>query len=164
LIIDAEKIENILNYEITTYSNIQNCILSKKEALIKGDIETLQKIDNEILIYEQEITKIEAERNNIKGSFQRMTLGEVVEKLQKIDKQQAERILEKKEKIKEISQNIKKYNEVNTELIKHAIKLVENSISSIIGAFVPETKSYNSYGKSSKNTANTMISSVIKNA
>lgn len=150
------ELEQILNNEIEAYSKLEEYISGKNEYLIKGDIEKINEVDVELEKYNCIIEKLEEKRKNIYP--ENVTLKEIIEKIE--NREQADKIANLRNKIKSILLNVQKQSTVNVELLKHSLKIVENSIVVIANALVPEGSAYNQKGvhKASKQLLN--ISSV----
>lgn len=146
------ELEKILNQEIEAYSKLEEYINGKKEYLIKGDIAKIKTVDIELEKYNGIIEKLEEKRKEIYPA--NITLKEIIEKIE--NKEQADRISEQKNKIKRFVLNIQKLNKINIELLKHSLKMIENSIVFIANVLVPEGSAYNKKGlsKTVKNISN----------
>lgn len=140
------ELEQILEQEIDACSQLEKYIEEKNTCLINGDIETLTKTDIELEKYNEAIKKLEEKRKEIYP-----------------DNPPAH-IVNLKNKLKQKLTDIDNKNGISSELLKHALKIVESSISSITKVLVPESTSYNSRGRiNSKENIGT-ISSVIHEA
>ncbi len=136
------ELEKILNQEIEAYSKLEEYITDKKNCLIKGDIEKIKTIDTELEKYNFAVEKLEEKRNKIYP--ENLTLKEIIQRIE--NKEHAERISVLRIKIKNIALNIQKQHTINTELIKHSLKIIESSIISIANVLVPEGSAYNKKG------------------
>lgn len=155
--IDITKLEEILEEELKIYQDIEKGVIEKKEVLIKGDMEKLAQIDVELENHAGLVKKLEAQRIELSNNKNLNTLFESY-KAQNVEITKA---LTLKEKIEIMAKNIKKINDINAELIKHSLQLVESSIGIIIKALVPEINAYDSMGKKGKNK-NFIMSSVVQ--
>lgn len=150
------ELEKILNQEIETYSKLEECINGKKESLIKGDIEKLGAVDVELEKYNIVVKKLEEKRKQIYPD--NLTLREIIERIE--NREQASKISFLREKIKTSVINIQKQNTINNELLKHSLKIVENSINFIANALIPEGSAYNQKGASKTRKSLSGLSSV----
>lgn len=157
-----KELEKILNEQIDIYSDMENKIAQKKEILVKGDLECLKNIDNDIETLVQSINKLEYKRSRlleINKDLKYKNLSQIAEAL---PKNEAKSILSTKEKLNKVLTNIKRLNDINAELIIHSIKLVQHTATLIGNTLNPEGSAYNRNGKIYKNNSiNSSISSVI---
>lgn len=160
-----DEMEKIIDEEIEIYSSIQKSVTDKREILVRAKIEELKDIDTKLIEQATELEKVLLKRRqtSLDMGATNITLKELIEKTKDIDKAQSERFSEKKEKLKDITVQIKKINEINTALVKHSLLIVEKSIKAIMNVAVPETSSYGMNGKAKKNI-NSDISSIIQEA
>jgi len=138
------ELEEILNQEIEAYSKLEEYISGKKKYLINGDIEKVKVVDTELEKYNYIVEKLEVKRKQIYPD--NSTLKEIIERIE--NKEQANKISTLRDKIKIILSNIQKQNTINMELLKHSLKIVENSIVTIANVLVPEGSAYNQQGLS----------------
>lgn len=150
------ELEKILNQEIETYSKLEECINEKKDSLIKGDIEKLGTVDAELEKYNMAVKKLEEKRAQIYPD--NLTLREIIDRIE--NREQAEKISSMREKIKTSVLNIQKQNTINNELLKHSLKIVENTIIFIAKALMPEGSAYNQKGASRTGKNLSVLSSV----
>ena len=159
---EVVELEKLLDQEIESYSKLESYIVEKKNSLIKGDIEKLKYIDIEIEKFNSVISKLEGKKNQISKKFgdENLTLKEIIERID--NDAESKRLLNSREKLLNIVNNVQKQNKTNKELLKHALKLVENSINIIANVLIPECSAYNNYGKANK--ASAKISSIVQEA
>lgn len=136
------ELEQLLNQEIEAYSKLEEYISGKNTYLIKGDMEKVKTVDEELEKYNYIIGKLEEKRKQIYPA--NVTLKQIIAKIE--DKEQADKLSKLREKIKNILSNVQKQSTVNTELLKHSMKIVENSITVIANALIPEGSAYNQKG------------------
>ncbi|MEI8390292.1 MAG: flagellar protein FlgN [bacterium] len=136
------ELEKILNQEIEAYSKLEEYISGKKQHLINGDIEKIRIVDLELEKYNYIVEKLEEKRKLVYPD--NSTLKEIIERIE--NKEQANKISNLRDKIKNLLSNIQKQNTINIELLKHSLKIVENSIVIIANALVPEGSAYNKKG------------------
>ena len=140
------ELEQILEQEIDACSQLEKYIIEKKEYLVKGDIDGLIQADSQLEKYNEAVKKLEEKRQDLYPENPPL---EIIK-------------LEKKLKEKLIS--IENYNNINAELLKHALKILESSFLSITKVLVPESASYNNRGQFAREENIQIISSVIHEA
>ncbi len=140
------ELEKILEREINACSQLEKYITEKNDYLIKGDIEGLIKTDIELEKYNEAVKKLEEKRKEIYPD------------------NPPQYIKNLKNKLKDKLVNIEQKNNLNSELLKHALKIVESSILSITKVLVPESASYNNRGKISREENTETISSIVHEA
>jgi len=136
------ELEKILNQEIEAYSKLEEYISGKKQHLINGDMEKIIAVDVKLEKYNQVVEKLEEKRKQIYPD--NSTLKEIIERIE--NKEQANRISKLRDKIKNLLSGIQKQNIINIELLKHSLKIIENSIVVIANTLVPEGSAYNQNG------------------
>ncbi len=154
------ELEKILEQEIDACSKLEQYIGHKKEYLIKGDIEGVMKVDCELEKYNCALEELEEKRLQLYPD--KKTLSEIIETIE--EKKKAQDIEKLKDKLNEVLKNTQKQNYHSAELIKHSLKIIESSITSIVNVLVPENSSYNSRGKVIKDESAQTISSIVHEA
>lgn len=154
------ELEKILEQEIEACSKLEQYITDKKDYLVKGDIEGVMKVDRELERYNSAIERLEQKRLQLYPN--KNTLSEIIEKIE--EKNKARHIGNLRDKLNELLTNTQKQNNINAELIKHSLTIIESSISSIVNVLVPESSYYNSRGKVIKDENAGTISSVVHEA
>ncbi len=153
------ELENFINKEIESYSALENYMIQKRDALINSDLEQLNNID--ILI--QEVS------GNIKDlAEQRLTLTgdkKIADFLFNLKNDiNKKRILSKSNRLKNKAESIKKMNFINTELLKHSMRMVEGTVDIIVSAFKPQNSSYDSLGRKNDLKSSISLSSIVEEA
>lgn len=160
------ELEEIIDDQINIYSKIEKCVMDKKEVLVKGDIDSLRMLDQKIETYISKIEKLENKRQSVYSNLGKSdsTLREIIDSVS--DDKKSQNLGIKLDSLRETIMNIKKYNDMNAQLIKHSLKLIEHSVFSIANVLMPESSTYNNYGrvKSSSKNLNMTISSVNQEA
>lgn len=154
---DIMELEKILEQEIEACSKLEKYITDKKDFLVKGDIDGVMKTDNELEKYNSAIEKLEEKRQQLYPD--KSTLSEIIQTIE--EKNRAKNIENLKDRLNEMLKKTQKQNDINAELIKHSLNIIESSISSIINVLVPENSIYNNKGKVNKDDGSGTISSVI---
>ena len=119
---------------------LKSFLNQKKEAIIKKEIETLNKIDEEILVIVEYLNK-----NDYKKFIENFEAKE-------------------KEELKAISLEIKKLEEANQNLIKHSLDVINGLLFGILNITNNENSSYNSEGKNLTDESQYTISSITEEA
>ena len=119
---------------------LKSFLNQKKEAIIKKEIETLNKIDEEILVIVEYLNK-----NDYKKFIENFETKE-------------------KEELKAISLEIKKLEEANQNLIKHSLDVINGLLFGILNITNNENSSYNSKGKNLTDESQYTISSITEEA
>ena len=119
---------------------LKSFLNQKKEAIIKKEIETLNKIDEEILVIVEYLNK-----NDYKKFIENFEAKE-------------------KEELKAISLEIKKLEETNQNLIKHSLDVINGLLFGILNITNNENSSYNSEGKNLTDESQYTISSITEEA
>lgn len=160
------ELESILDREIELYSSIEKNTFDKKEFLIKGEMEQIQKTDEQILIHSQNVENTIQIRKkiNMKLGDEGLQLSDIVEKAYNIDRDVANRLKNRQNKINEKIKNIKSGNLVIAELLKHSLKVINGTIFSISKSLNKEISKLTSYNNTGHVESNRQISSIIKEA
>lgn len=140
------ELEQILEQEIAACEQLEKYIVEKKTFLIKGDIDGLLKADTEIEKYNEAVKKLEEKRKEV------------------FPEKPSPHIKTLKQKVKDRLISIDKYNKINSELLKHAMKIIEGTIASFTKTLVPESTAYTRMGSYNKNKNIETISSIIHEA
>ena len=123
-------------------SKLKNLLSIKKEAIVKNNIETLTKTDEDIVVIFEEIKKVD--------------LKEATKSLTESEKAQ----------IRQLSQEIKKLENDNEILIKHSLDVINGLLSGILNIAQNEnhSHSYNSKGENCVDDEAYRISSITEEA
>ncbi len=154
------ELEKILEQEIDACSKLEQYICDKKDYLIKGDIKGIIEVDSKLETYNSAIEKLEEKRQELYPD--KSSLREIIAGVE--EKSRADYLESLRKKLSELLVNSQKQNNINAELIKHSLTIIESSITSIVNALVPENSYYNSQGKTIKDESSQSISSVIHEA
>ncbi|HSA05578.1 MAG TPA: flagellar protein FlgN [Candidatus Gastranaerophilales bacterium] len=157
---DILELEQILEQEIEACSKLEQYINDKKNYLVKGDIQGVMKIDVELDRYNSAVERLEEKRRQLFPD--QTTLKNIIDSME--EKNKALYIQELRDKLNNTLLNAQKQNNINAELIKHSLKIIESSIASIVNVLVPESISYNRKGKVVNEDSSEVISSVIHEA
>ena len=128
------------NEVFSIYGKLKEALLVKKEALIKKNLENLNKADDEKVVLCEKISKFDIEK--IKNNFTD----------------------EQKQELKKLACEIKKIQENNEILIKHSLSVINDILSGILNIAQSENNSYDSQGKSLINKESLDISSITEEA
>lgn len=146
---DFNLLEEIIDKEITAYSQLHELCIIKQETLVKNKAKELIEIDSKIINKIQTIKPLVQERNKLskKISNEELNLSQIIEKTAKINPDLSKKFATKKEKINELLKEIKRTESINSNLIKHGIKLVEKTAQIIFSSIIPNSDKYNNQGK-----------------
>ena len=140
-IIVYNKIGEEMNFDdvIKVFMDLKNVLFEKKQAIIKKDMESLARIDEETAVLCQQIAKFKLEENQDLFSD------------------------DEKKQLKELGEEIKNITQNNEILIKHSMGVINGILSGILNIAQKEKNSYNSRGQGT-NDESMDISSVIEEA
>ncbi len=122
------------------YKELEENLLQKKEAIIKKDLEELNKLDENLKVLVEKINRFD-----LKNSPNDFT-----------DKQ--------KEELRQLGEKIKVVQENNEILIKHSLGVINGLLSGILNIAQSEMNSYNSKGLSCSDDESLDISSITEEA
>lgn len=122
------------------YKELEENLLQKKEAIIKKDLEVLNKLDENLKVLVEKINRFD-----LKNSPNDFT-----------DKQ--------KEELRQLGEKIKVVQENNEILIKHSLGVINGLLSGILNIAQSEMSSYNSKGLSCSDDESLDISSITEEA
>ena len=123
-----------------TYSKLRDILILKKQAIIKKNLDELNRTDEMTIELSEKIKKFDLK--NIQNEFTD----------------------EQKKNLKALGQEIKKIQEDNEILIKHSLSVINNILSGILNIVQQENSSYNSKGESCANSESLDISSITEEA
>lgn len=161
-----EAIELIIDKEISTYEDIEKCVVDKKEVIIKGNMDKLKDVDTKLI---EHISKAAAlahsrQKESIGLGNANITFKEIVQKAYDLDKQQHQRLEEKRTKLEKLIHSVNKINIINEKLIKQSLFLMEKTMGMILQTAVPEANVYDNSGKKNKLNENFRMSSISAEA
>ena len=122
------------------YKELEENLLLKNDAIIKKDIEQLNKLDENLKVLTEKIGKFDLK--NLSSSF--------------TDDQKAE--------LRQLGEKIKVIQENNEILIKHSLGVINGLLSGILNIAQSEMNSYNSKGLSCSDDESLDISSITEEA
>ncbi len=125
---------------LDTFSELKELLEEKKEAIIHKDLDKLARVDENIVITSEKISKFDIQ--NESKSF--------------TDAQ--------KQELKKLGERIRVLQENNEILIKHSISVINNLLSGILNITANETSSYDAKGNSLNDSENLDISSITEEA
>lgn len=140
----------ILDKEITAYSELKVLFEEKKEVLKRTKPDDLGVLDNKILSLNQGITKLNNSRKEIAQkllSDENANMSAFIALSEKVSPEFTEGLKERKVKICKIFQELALLNNQNVELLKHGIIISNKMLDTIIDAFAPQGSYYNGAGK-----------------
>lgn len=157
-----KNIIEILDKEITLYTEMRNLYQRKREVLVKNDIQELAKVDTSIIENYETIKKTDLLRVDaikmLGEDIPNMT--QLINKAHELCPKYALKLTEQQEKLNNISSAISVLNLTNMKLIKHGMILADKKLNIIIEACAPKGNSYTGDGK--EETNNMEMSTIIE--
>lgn len=123
-----------------TYNKLKEVLILKKQAIIKKNLDELNRTDEMTIELSEQIKKFDLK--NTQNDFTK----------------------EQKEELKALGQEIKAIQENNEILIKHSLDVINSLLSGILNIAQQENSSYNSKGESCANGESLDISSITEEA
>ena len=131
-----------MNYKevFDTYQELKETLTKKKEAIIKKDLELLGRLDENLVVLVEKMTKFDLKNNSSIFTD------------------------EEKQNLKKLGEEIKKIQENNEILIKHSLGVINNLLSGILNIAQSDKNSYNSKGQTYCDDESLDISSITEEA
>ena len=134
----------ILNEQTERHSELLGLSIEEKDAIVKNDIETLQKLVNLKNIVISQNNKLERKRIALVADIAEVlalkdkdidikTLSEMLE-----GKPEQAELVEAGKKLKDVVVELKEVNDFNKELLENALGFVEYSLNALRSAISPE--------------------------
>lgn len=160
-ILDYNK---IVDEEIDAYVALKSLYVEKEEVLIKGKREDLFNIDTKILNQAKIIQEIETRRTDITKALgnEKITLTNIIDKLKTENSALAESFTQQRQKLQELTKDLKTLQKRHESLVEHSLKIVEKTIDIIYSVAAPQSEQYDKTGNNTKINENNVISSVIE--
>ena len=130
----------IYNEVLESYKELESNLIAKKEAIIKKDLEKINKTDENLKVLCEKISKFDLK--NLHNNFTD----------------------EQKKELKQLGEKIKIIEENNEILIKHSLGVINGILSGILNIAQSEKSSYNSKGLSCSDDESLDISSITEEA
>ena len=129
-----------MNYNdiYATFLELKEVLLSKKEAIIKKNLEDLNTTDEAIIVLVEKINKFDLLNNDFSD--------------------------DEKQSLKKLGEEIKVIQENNEILIKHSLDVINNILSGILNIAQNEKISYNARGVGCQDSESLDISSITEEA
>lgn len=146
-----ENLLDVLEKQEQSYTKLLELSTRKTPIIIKGDITALQAITDEEQIVVDAINHLEKTReevmkdiaNVINKDVNTLKLFHLIEMLKNQPSEQ-KRLAQINDKLKETTQQMKRVNEQNRELIQNALEMVSFDLNFLKGLkTAPETANYN---------------------
>ncbi len=140
--IDMEDFKSILNQEIQLYSAIENSLDEKKDIIIKGDLDRLAQIDNELEKLSERAHDLEKERLStmVRMGKEGDTLNEFISSLQ--SGEDTIMLEHAREQLIKTTESIKQLSKTNRDLLTQSIHFIEQSVNVIASILSPNGASY----------------------
>ena len=125
---------------LEAYTSLKDLLEDKKDAIIHKNLDKLAMTDENLVILSEKIAKFNLEE--MQNTFSQ----------------------EQKQELKKLGEKIKLHQENNEILIKHAIGVINNTLSGILNIVANDKISYNSQGKGNTDSETLDISSITEEA
>ncbi len=157
-----DNVEEIIDKEIQAYNLLEKYILEKTNILTQNKVAFLENLDVEIIQQTTKVANLAKARQQQCVYIERidLTLSELIKKAFAFDETQAGRLIEKKDKLDLIIDNIQRQNKTHTKLIQNSLLIMNKTIEFILKIIAPELDSYNQMGQIKKPNDNYKISSI----
>ena len=148
-----DNVEEIIDKEIQAYNLLEKYILEKTNILTQNKVAFLENLDVEIIQQTTKVANLAKARQQQCVYIERidLTLSELIKKAFAFDETQAGRLIEKKDKLDLIIDNIQRQN---------TLLIMNKTIEFILKIIAPELDSYNQMGQIKKPNDNYKISSI----
>ena len=120
------------------FLELKEVLKTKKEVIIKKNLEVLNSTDESIIVLLEKIGKFDIQNNDFSQK--------------------------QKDDLKKLGEEIKILQENNEILIKHSLNVINNILSGILNIAQNEKTSYNAKGKSYQDSESLDISSITEEA
>ncbi len=153
---------NILDQEISLYTEMRNLYTEKKEILVKNNILELSKIDTKIIENYESIKKIDLLRlDGIKLLGEDVpSMTKLIELAEKRCPKAVSKLKEQQAKLNSLSSAISVLNLTNMKLIKHGMIITDKKLNIIIESCAPKGTVYSDKGK--EDNQNMEMSTIIR--
>lgn len=140
--IEMEDFKRLLNEEIEVYQTLEQCLDEKKQVIIRGDMDTLVAVDNQIERLTQQARDIEQKRLTLMVQMGREqeTLREFINSLK--HGEDTESLRHAREKLIRATEGIQRLSKTNHDLLTQSIRLIEQSVDFIASILSPEGPGY----------------------
>lgn len=160
------ELEKNLDNQIQTVEKLEEKLAEKKTIIIKGDAKSLKNIDEQILSYSSDLAQLLEYRKHINKKLgdENKSLSDIIKEIE--DKCIAQRLENKRRILTDKIKKINKLNIIGQELIKHAMNLIQGTVSIIAKALNPQTGkgAYDRRGQKSGKDLIPAISSMVREA
>lgn len=144
-----DRLENIIDTEISGYKNIEKLYTDKKEMLIHGKASDLHKIDEQIMDTYKNITSCADARKEMSTALNipNFSMTDIINKVKECDEEAAQKFEVKKAKVNELAKKIFELEKTNIELLKHGLHVTNKTLEIIVKGLKPVTNEYNQRGR-----------------
>jgi len=150
----VNQLIDVMNEQVERHKELHGLSLEEKDAIIKNDIETLQKLVNLKNMVISQNNRLEKQRISLVADIaevlglkgQELDLAALVDLLDGQVEQAGLREVGKR--LKEIVTELKEVNDINKELLETAIDFVEYSLNALRSTLMPEPAEYPLKGQS----------------
>ncbi|HPG31338.1 MAG TPA: flagellar protein FlgN [bacterium] len=143
-----EKLTEYLNNELNYYNSLMNYSKEKNKNLIDKNLDEISIITQKEEKLVSKIKEVEVQRINLlkqiaeenKIDFNELNMSKISEL--SADKKTKKKIIELKESLSDTLENLRKINDMNTELIKQSLDIINQTIK-IMGTTAANPQVYN---------------------
>jgi len=160
---ELEAFKMLLNEEISLHQTIETRLEEKKQVIIKGDLDALTNLDDQLEELSRQALELEESRlaMMIQMGRDEVTLKEFIGSLR--DENDTRLLEHAREQLVTTTQNIRELCRSNQDLISHSIRMIEQSVGFISSILSPGGASYTNPNdrRSQSNTPTPTASSTI---
>lgn len=140
--IAMEDFKGILNEEIQVYNRVEKVLAEKKDIIIRGNVEELNRIDVQLEQLMQQAHHLEKSRLAVMLQFgrERESLRDFISSLE--DDNDSRLLEQSRRQMIQVTQNIKSLSDTNRTLLTQSIRLIEQSVQIIASLLAPEGAAY----------------------
>ena len=144
-----DQLIDVMKEQTERHNELYGLSLEEKEAIIKNDIETLQKLVSLKNIVISQTNRLEKQRISLVKDIAEVTgnkssdlsLGDVIEILKDQPANQ-EKLREAGNALKEAVNKLKEVNDINKALLESSLEFVEYSLNALRSTIAPEPMEY----------------------
>jgi len=134
-------LQNLLNGEADCYAQAVERMRTKKEALLKNDLDTLEKTDQELMALHQRARSLEQKRLQLTGEmgYHDIPLSELIPQL---PAEYAGVLAQTRKRLISLVRELEQLNRNHVDLLTLSLKWVEESVTVIAEILTPQAASY----------------------
>lgn len=155
--INLEKIEQIINEEITKYQEISELYDKKQKILIEIKADALCDIDVKIMDKLKEINLVTKKRLELAPD---MNMSDLIAQCTNSDMKSRFEMMQKT--LNQLAIDIQLKEKTNIDLLEHGAKIVNKTVELIVNNMTIETAGYNAQGKMKTKNEKLQFSSIVE--